>query len=68
MAYLEHRRWCDERKASGWKYGPEKDVNLRISDCLLPYEDLPDQVKEYDREHVRKIPSYLERIGLIITR
>lgn len=68
LAYLEHRRWCDERKAGGWKYGPEKDVNLRISDCLLPYEELPDQVKEYDREHAREIPAYLERIGLIITR
>lgn len=68
LAFLEHRRWCAERVQAGWKYGVPKDVQRRISDCLIPYKDLPESIKEYDREHIRNIPVYLKAIGLAIVK
>lgn len=68
LSFLEHRRWCEERIRAGWRYGPEKNVEQRISDCLIPYNQLAENVKEYDREHVRGIPEYLYSIGLAIVR
>lgn len=37
----EHDRWCKEKIGLGWKYGPEKDGNLKTHPCLVDFEDLP---------------------------
>lgn len=68
LSFLEHRRWCEERNRAGWRYGLIKNVEQRISDCLIPYNQLSEETKEYDREHVRSIPEYLRSIGLAIIR
>lgn len=68
LAYLEHRRWCEERKAAGWVYGEKKDIAKRRSDSLLPYDELSEGSREYNRAHARQIPELLRRAGLGILR
>lgn len=44
-----HDTWAAGRLAEGWRYGPRLDDGLRTHPCLLPYHELPESEKEYDR-------------------
>lgn len=68
LAEMEHARWNAERLLSGWKLGNEKDVIKKISPYIVPWSELLDEVKEWDREAVRKIPEILAEVGLEIHR
>ena len=47
---------CD---VCGWVYDPERDHDRKISPYLVPYDELPEDVKEWDRQAVRVIPEVL---------
>lgn len=44
-----HENWSAGRVAEGWTYGEKRDDVLKTTPCLVPYQDLPDSEKEYDR-------------------
>jgi hypothetical protein len=64
LAELEHARWASERRATSWVSGPVRDVEHRITPYLVPYAELPNDVKEWDRLAVRAIPEVLAAAGL----
>jgi hypothetical protein len=68
MAELVHARWVEGREQSGWKPGPERDVANRASPYLVPWSELPEEIREYDRETVRAIPAILAQVGLELRR
>jgi hypothetical protein len=68
MAEMEHARWNAERLVDGWKWGEKKDVTKKTSPYLVPWSQLPDDVKEWDRDTVRKIPEFLAKVGLEVHR
>lgn len=68
LARVEHDRWVNERVADGWAYGPVKDVDVKLSPFLVPWEDLSEQVRDYDRRPVRDIIPLLDSVGLAVTR
>lgn len=68
LAEMEHERWVREREAAGWTYGAEKDVERRVSPYLVPWEELEDAVREYDREPVRELVALIESVGLALRR
>lgn len=49
LAERVHDAWAAGRLAEGWRYGPVLDEKLRTHPCLIPYEELPESEKEYDR-------------------
>ncbi len=49
LAANNHDLWSVERLREGWRYGPERDDAKKTNPCLVPYEDLPESEKEYDR-------------------
>ncbi len=56
LARMEHARWNADRFLSGWTHAPgKKDLERKTSPHLVPWEALPDAIKEYDREAVREI-------------
>ena len=55
-----HEVWADSRVKEGWIYGEHKDSIKKTTPCLVPYEELPEEEKEYDRK------TALETIKLII--
>jgi hypothetical protein len=59
MARLEHDRWMTERRLAGWTYGEQRDPDQKVSPYLVPYDDLPENVKDWDRAPVCAIPSIL---------
>ena len=66
LARAEHRRWVDERVEDGWSFATEKDVDRKTSPYLVPWNDLSEQVREYDREPVRNILPLLSEAGFVI--
>ena len=68
LAVLEHRRWIEERTKAGWVYGPVRDVEAKTSPYLVPWENLPDRAREWNRSAVRNIPALLGDEGLAIAR
>ncbi len=68
LAEMEHGRWVAERLLAGWTWGEERDLANRTSPYLVSWADLPDEIREYDRETVRNIPALLGTVGLSIRR
>jgi hypothetical protein len=68
MAELEHERWCRERLAEGWTAGPTRDDERKVTPYLVDWDQLPDDVKEYDRNAVRALPELLTFAGYEIVR
>jgi len=68
MAKMEHARWVVERLMDGWKLGEKKDITKKISPYLVPWSKLPENIKEWDRDPVRKIPEFLANVGLEVHR
>lgn len=69
MAIMEHDRWVRERVRAGWKYAPgEKDIGKKTSPWLVPWDELPEDIREYDRVFVRSLPAFLFRVGFQVYR
>ena len=67
LAAAEHLRWIRERVADGWTAG-NKDVTRKTTPYLVPFEELPPDIAEYDRILVREIPHLLISAGLQVVR
>jgi hypothetical protein len=44
-----HDVWAATRFAQGWTHGPARDDANKKHPCLIPYADLPESEKTYDR-------------------
>jgi voltage-gated potassium channel Kch len=68
LARMEHDRWCDERRRSGWRRGPVKDFARKQHPSLVPWEELSEVDQDRDRNAVRHIPALATRAGFVIVR
>lgn len=68
LAEMEHGRWNAERLFQGWTLGDTVDYEYKRSPYLVPWAKLPEHVREWDRQTVRKIPEYLSEIQMEIRR
>ncbi len=44
-----HEVWSHHRISEGWTLGPVRNDKLKTHPCLIPYDQLPDIEKQYDR-------------------
>ena len=49
MAKNVHEVWAETRIQQGWTYGAQRNDELKKHPCLVPYEELPEEEKVYDR-------------------
>ena len=49
MAKNVHEVWASSRISQGWTYGEQRNDEMKTHPCLVPYEELPEEEKEYDR-------------------
>jgi hypothetical protein len=52
----------------GWRSGKPRDDSPKIHDCLVPWGDIPGDIKEYDRGAVKAFPEILAKAGLEVRR
>jgi ryanodine receptor 2 len=50
LAENAHDLWAAQRLKDEWTYGPRRDDQSKKHPCLVPYAELPDAEKEYDRQ------------------
>ena len=66
LAEQEHEAWVSERIAAGWVAGNHVDAEKKITPYLMPFDKLPEDIKQLDRDPVQNIPILLERIGMAV--
>lgn len=63
IAENAHEVWAAARIKEGWTYGPARsDANLESPD-LVPYSDLPDTEKQYDRDMAMSTIKLVRKLG-----
>ena len=63
-----HEVWAEERIKEGWVYGERQDSVKKTTPCLVPYEDLPDSEKEYDRKTAFETLKLIVKLGYQIKK
>jgi hypothetical protein len=66
LAEQEHEAWVAERIANGWVSGEQVNAEKKTTPYLVPYNKLPEDIKQLDRDPVWNIPLLLERIGMAV--
>ena len=60
LQHIEHIRWSRFLYLNNWIYGEKRDNQRRIHNYLVRYEDLPDEVKNYDGFFYESLPLRLQ--------
>lgn len=68
MAKNVHEVWAKSRIDEGWVYGPERSDELKQHPCLVPYEELPEIEKEYDRNTAIGTLKLVSKLGFKISK
>jgi hypothetical protein len=63
-----HEIWAEGRIREGWSYGPARNDALKTTPCLLPYGELPEGEKEYDRKTAMETLKLIVALGYTITK
>ncbi len=63
-----HDVWAVGRIKEGWTYGDEKDTNAKKTPCLVPYDELPESEKEYDRKTAMETLRLISKLGYKIIK
>lgn len=68
LASNAHEVWAAKRVEDGWSHGPARDDALKKHPCLVPYEQLPESEKAYDRVLVEQVMRAIIVLGYRIER
>lgn len=68
IAAQVHDVWAQNRLREGWTYGPERNDTLRQTPCLVPYEQLPEEEKAYDRNTAFNTLKLICKLGFKIVK
>lgn len=66
MAKNVHEIWAQERIKQGWTFGEKRDDAKKRHPCLVPYEDLPEEEKVYDRNTAVETLKFIIKLGFSI--
>ena len=68
LAENTHDIWSEQRLKDGWTYGTERDDRLLKHPCLVPYHQLPDSEKVYDRNTAAETLKCVLAMGFRIVK
>lgn len=63
-----HEVWAQSRIKQGWRYGNERSDALKQHPCLIPYEELPEVEKAYDRDTALETLKLISKLGFKIIK
>lgn len=67
VAEQVHDIWAEGRMRDGWTWGPVRDDAEQHNPTLIPYEDLSNSEREYDRNTAEGTLKMLLKLGWKIT-
>ena len=68
LARNTHEVWAAQRLKDGWVWGPARDDAKKQHPCLVPYEELPEEEKDYDRHTALETLRLIRSMGFEIRR
>ncbi|WP_029902470.1 RyR domain-containing protein [Prevotella sp. 10(H)] len=63
-----HEVWSANRINDGWQYGLKRDDSLKLHPCLVPYEELDENEKLYDRATALASLKLIYKLGFEIIK
>ena len=63
-----HEVWSAGRLKEGWVFGETRDDAKKQHPCLIPYEELPESEKEFDRHTSLEALKLIVKLGYHITK
>jgi len=63
-----HDVWAKNRIAEGWTYGDERNDEKRTTPCLVPYSELTEEEKNYDRNSAMETLKFITALGYRIEK
>ena len=68
LAENVHETWRAQRISEGWRYGEKRDDTAKLHPGLVPYSELSENEKEYDRLTAINTLKLTVKLGYIISR
>ena len=68
MAKNTHEVWSAGRIEQGWSYGECRDDEKKQHPCLIPYEQLSEQEKDFDRNTALETLKLIVKLGYKIEK
>ena len=63
-----HEVWAKARIDEGWTYGEKRDDIHKKHPCLVPYDELTEEEKEYDRNTAMNTIKMVKKLGFRIEK
>lgn len=63
-----HEVWSSGRIEDGWKYGKERNDEKRETPCLVPYSELSEEEKDFDRKTAMETIKIIIKLGYKIEK
>jgi hypothetical protein len=68
LAENAHDIWARQRMAEGWTFGPKRDDAAKKHPDLIPYNELHNSEKEYDRKTAMETLKAIIAIGYSVNK
>ena len=68
LAENAHDVWAVERIAQGWSYGEKRDDDKKETPCMVPYSQLPESEKKFDRDMAESSLKLVKAVGYDIIK
>ena len=68
IAENAHEIWAKNRRDQGWSYGPERNDQKKETPDMIPYCNLPESEKLYDREMAMQTLKLVRKLGFEIVK
>lgn len=63
-----HEVWARNRISQGWTLGDVRDDELKKHPCLIPYVNLTEDEKHFDREIAFETIKFIKKLGFNIIK
>ncbi len=63
-----HEVWAWSRGSQGWTWGPKRDDDLKTHPSLIPYDELSEEEKQYDRNTAVGTLKLIQKLGFKISK
>ena len=68
LARQVHATWAKKRIKEGWEWGQERDDKRKLHPDLIPYDELPEEEKHYDRQTAKETLKVVLQLGYRIEK